>query len=359
VTLILSEQDIERVLDLRGCVEVMEQTFADFGAGHAVNRPRTHAYSYVDPGTFYNFKSMDGGLPRLRVHALRISSEIIQMQRSFDRVREVKIPKAAGGRYVGLILLFDMETTEPLAIMQDAGIQRARVGATSALAAKYASRKDSKRIGLFGTGWQAPPQLEALSYVRDLDRVKVYSVDPEHRETFAKTMSAELGIPVVAVAEPREVVDEVDIVVCATNAREPVFRGEWLVAGQHVNSLQANEIDETTHQRADRIIVRASELSRHYVQKDSPEQPIQAQIAEFYDGKLGDKLIELGTIAAGMASGRETRDEITLFGGSGTGPSSGLGIQFAAVAKHVYDRARSLGLGNEIPTEWLTEVHHP
>lgn len=83
----------------------------------------------IEPGTFYNFKSMDGGLPRHRVHALRISSELIQTQRSYDRVRDEKLPRASGGRFVGLVLLFDMETTEPLAIMQDAGIQRARVGA--------------------------------------------------------------------------------------------------------------------------------------------------------------------------------------------------------------------------------------
>lgn len=150
MTLILSERDIEQLLDLRDCVTVLEQTFADFGVGHAVNRPRTHAYGYMEPGTFYNFKSMDGGLPRHRVHALRINSELIQTQRSYDRVREEKLPRAFGGRFVGLVPLFDIETTEPLAIMQDAGIQRARVSATSALAAKYVAQdgkpgRNSKR----------------------------------------------------------------------------------------------------------------------------------------------------------------------------------------------------------------------
>lgn len=359
MTLILSERDIEQVLDLRDCVTVLEQTFGDFGAGHAVNRPRTHTYSYMGPGTFYNFKSMDGGLPRHRVHALRISSELVQTQSLYDRVREEKLPMASGGRFVGLILLFDMETTEPLAIMQDAGIQRARVGATSALAAKYVARDDAVRVGLFGTGWQARPQLEALSYVRKLQHVKVYSVNPDHRALFAETMSGELGIPVVAVDQPREVVRGVDIVACASNAQEPVFAGDWLEPGQHVNSLQAGELDETTHLRADRIVVRALELSRHYVQKDAPEKPIQTRTTQIYDTRFDDKVVELGAIIAGKEVGRKTAHEITLFGGSGTGPSSGLGIQFAAVGKHVYDRARSLGLGHEISTEWLTEIHHP
>lgn len=359
MTLILSERDIERVLDLKECVRVLEETFADFGTGHAVNRPRTHTYSYLGPDTFYNFKSMDGGLPRQQVHALRLSSEILQTQKLHGRMREEKLARAGGGRYVGLILLFDMATTEPLAIMQDAGIQRARVGATSALAAKHVARPDACRVGLFGTGWQARPQLEALAEVRALEQVKVFSVNPEHRARFADAMSDALGIPVVAVAEPRAVVHDVDIVACATNAQEPVFLGDWLEPGQHVNSLQAGELDEATHLRADRIVVRALELSRHYVQKDAPEPPIQTTTTQIYDTRFGDKIVELGAIIAGTAQGRRSRDAITLFGGSGTGPSSGLGIQFAAVGKLVYDRARALGLGHEIPTEWLTEIHHP
>jgi ornithine cyclodeaminase/alanine dehydrogenase-like protein (mu-crystallin family) len=71
------------------------------------------------------------------------------------------------------------------------------------------------------------------------------------------------------------------------------------------------------------------------------------------------KLVALGDIVAGQKVGRTSDRDITLFGGSGTGPSSGLGIQFAAVGKIVYDLARERRLGHEIPTDWLTEVHHP
>ncbi len=72
-----------------------------------------------------------------------------------------------------------------------------------------------------------------------------------------------------------------------------------------------------------------------------------------------DKFVALGEIAAGRKKGRTSDQDITLFGGSGTGPSSGLGIQFAAVGKVVYDAAGKRGLGHEIPTSFLTEVHHP
>jgi alanine dehydrogenase len=359
VTLILSEEDIECVLHVQDCVRVLEETFHDFGLGHAVSRPRTHAYMYLEPGTFYNFKSMDGGVPRYGVHALRISSEVVQTQKQFGHIREVKLPRAAGGRYVGLVMLFDIHTTEPLAIMQEAGIQRMRVGSTSAIAAKYLARDDAKRVGMFGTGWQAKPQIMALAEVRDLESVKVYSLNPEHRARFVTEMAGCCNFPVIAAENPREVVQDADIVVCATNSQEPVFDGTWLRPGQHVNSLQAGELDKTTHQRADTITVRAFEPSRLYVQNSAPERPIASAKMDSFSKGFEQKLIGLGEIVAGQKKGRTSDQDITLFGGSGTGPSSGLGIQFAAVGKIVYDLARKNGLGYEIPTTLLTQTHHP
>lgn len=360
MTLVLSESDIDQVLRMEDCLRVLEQTFSDFGLGQAVSRPRTHTYTYVEPDLFYNFKSMDGCVPRFGVHALRISSEHLQTQRMFDRVRMDGIPKAAGGRYVGLVLLFDLESTEPLAIMQDSGIQRMRVGATSGIAAKYIARKDSRRIGLIGTGWQAQPQLEALALTYDIEYVRVYSINPEHRRRFTEEMSARFDFPITAVDRPEDIVRGADIVACATNSQEPVFDGSMLVPGQHVNSINAGELDDATHERASTIVIRAFEKSRHYVQQTAPETPIhmETMLKRYQEGGFEEKFVDLGSVVAGVKPARTNRDEITLFGGSGTGPSSGLGIQFAAVGKIVYDAARARGLGHEIPTDWFTQVHH-
>ena len=359
MTLILSEGDIEKVLKMEDCVRVLEQTFGDFGRGEAVSRPRTHTYTWLEHDTFYNFKSMDGSVPRFGVHALRISSEVVQTQKHFGHLREEKLGRAKGGRYVGLMFLFDMATTEPIAIMQESGIQRMRVGATSGIAAKYLARQNAKRVGLFGTGWQAKPQIEALSLVRDIEQLTVYSLNPDNRARFAAEMSAQFKFPVVVATHPRQVVDNNDIIVCATNSQEPVFQGAWLQPGQHVNSLQAGELDGETHERASAIVVRAMEESRTYVQQCAPEQPIHAEKINKFNVGFDEKLVTLGEIVAGQRVVRNNEQDITLFGGSGSGPSSGLGIQFAAVGKVVYDLARANGLGHEIPTEWLTEVHHP
>ncbi len=359
MTLILSEADVEQCLTMDACLESLELTFRDFGAGEAVSRPRTHTYSRIDEKTFYNFKSMDGGVPRYGVHAIRLSSEVVRETESFGRRREEKLALARGGRYVGLVLLFDMKTTEPLAIIQDAGLQRLRVGATSALAAKFLSRQDSRTVGLFGSGWQADPQLQGLVRVRNINRVKVYSPDSEHRKDFARRMTENLGVEVVSVANAREVVTDSDIVICATNSLDPVFDGDWLESGQHVNSLQAGELDRTTHDRADLIAVRARGVSRTYIQENSPNLPGNLKKLRKYNRGYEDKMVELGKVMAGQEQGRMGDSQITLFGGGGTGPSSGLGIQFAAVGWVAYQEAEKKGLGHEIPTEWLLEAHHP
>lgn len=360
--LVLTEEDVDQILTMDQCLEVLENTFLDYGRGSAASRPRTHTYTPVGDKTFYNFKSMDGAVPRYGVHALRISSEVCREEEWFGHRREEKLPLAPGGRFVGLIMLFDIATTEPIAILQDAGIQRMRVGATSGLAAKYLARPDAARVGLFGSGWQAGPQLEALVRVRPISSVTVFSVNPDHRKEFAQRMEAQLQIPVAAADDPREVVEGQDIVVCATNSFEPVFDGQWLQAGQHVNSLQSGELDFTVYQRADLIAIRSREQSLHFVQPDSATIPGHTEVTQSsgrYLENMEEKMVELGKVMAGLVPGRTAADQITVFGGSGTGPSSGLGIQFAAVGKVAVDMAKRHGLGHEIPTEWFTEVHHP
>ncbi len=359
MTLILTEDDIEKIIEMPDCLRVIEETFRDFGLGRAVSRPRSHTYTHLAPGTFYNFKSMDGCVPRYGVHALRLSSEVLQSQNHLGKMREEKLPLAPGGRYVGLIILFDINTTEPLAIMQEAGLQRMRVGATSGVAAKYLSRQDAAIVGLFGSGWQALPQVEALARIRPLKLLKVFSLNPVNKKMFARKLSERFQFEVQIAEEPRDVVVGSDIVVCATNSSEPVFDGDWLVPGQHVNSLQAGELDVRTLERADIIGIRAFEKSLHFQQKASPESPFNSEKTKRYNPSFDAKLRALGDIVAGVAPGRVCDEEITLFGGSGTGPSSGLGIQFAAVGKVAYDLARARGLGIELPVNLFTQTHHP
>jgi alanine dehydrogenase len=356
MTLLLSNEDVLRVVDPVSCIEALEVAFRDLAAGEAVNRPRSHTYTPLGDGHWYLFKSMDGSVPRLGVHAIRLSSDHThELTRDGERRRE-KLALAPGGRYVGLVLLFDIRTLEPLAITQDGELQRTRVGCTSALAAKHLSRPDSHVVGLIGSGWQAATQLLALTKVREVREVRAYSTNADRLRAFCRDISPRVRFEVHPVGSAREAIEGADIVACATNSHDPVLDGAWLAPGQHVGSVQSHELDDATIDRASVVVVRSLDPATFH--HPPGRAPVEASEVRAVDDRLRAKMVELGEVVWGRA-GRRSSDDVTLFTGGGLGASSGLGIQFAAVANAVYRAAKASGLGREIPTEWLTETAKP
>jgi alanine dehydrogenase len=339
VTLLLDNDDVRAVLRMDDCIAALEAAFADLAAGDAVDRPRSHTYTDLGGGRHYLFKSMDGALPRLGVHALRLSSDLTY---EHDRRRD-KIPAAPGGRYVGLVLLFDQTSLVPLALLHDGYLQRMRVGATSALAAAKLARPEARVAGVVGAGWQAGAQIEGLRAVRELAEVRVYAPTRARLVAFC----AEHGATPARSA--RDAVRGADVVALATNAHEPVIDGDWLEPGQHVGSVQVRELDRRTLERAD-LVVQRSRLEPTFHFRDG-HRPVEAERAPEPDAA---KTVTLAEVVAGRA-GRRSADEITLF----TGGSAGLGTQFAAVAHVVYRAAVAAGRGRELPTEWFTQREKP
>lgn len=353
---ILSNRDVEQILTMEDCLSVLEPAFQDLALGQASNRPRSHTYTPLEPHHYYLFKSMDGSLPRFGVHGLRLSSDHVVELTEDGQHRRDKLPMAPGGKFLGLVLLFSIETLELLAIIQDGYLQKMRVGATSGLAAKYLAKPNSGIAGLIGTGWQADAQIMALDAVHKLREIRVYSPTEGHSEALCQRVQPLVNATLRPVKSAQKAVSECDIVACSTNSLDPVFAGEWLSPGQHVNSVQRGELDNVTHERADVIVTRAREQSLHF-----SSGPISSDVMQRgdWEPEWDNKLQELGKIMIGEAPGRTDADQITLFGGSGTGPSSGLGIQFAAVGSIIYKKACEKGLGHEIPSDWFLEDVHP
>lgn len=352
MTLLLSEQDVIASLDMSATIDALEVGFRSLAAGEAVNRPRSHTYTQRGPRTNYLFKTMDGSIPSFGVHALRISS---------DRVEEVgerrnKIPAAPGNRYVGLIMLFDIDELVPLAIMPDGALQRTRVGATSALAARHLARPDATAIGIVGTGWQALTQLEGLVLDRSVTSALAYSPTPDRLDDFCLKASHQFNIDVIPSSSARELIERSDILALATNSMSPVIDGTWLRPGQHIGSVQGYELDQSTLQRADVIAVRSDQPATHHFAPG--KAPREARQEPLLDPVVGAKMATLGDIILGRA-GRASNDQITLFVGSHVGASAGLGVQFAAAAVAVYRRAKEQGLGRDLPTEWFTQLGKP
>lgn len=344
------------MIDPRACIDALEVAFGDLAAGVAVNRPRSHTYTPLGDGHWYLFKSMDGSVPRLGVQAIRMSSDHTYEHEQGGMRRREKLPLAPGGRYVGLVLLFDIHTLEPLAILQDGELQRMRVGCTSALAAKHLARAEASVVGLIGSGWQAETQLLALTKVRDVREVRAYSTSAERLRAFCELVTPKVGVEVRPVASTREAVEGADIVACATNSHDPVIDGAWLEAGQHINSVQSHELDAAALERATVIVVRSHDPATFH--HPPGNAPVEAREVRHLDEQLAGKVIELGEVVCGRA-GRRSSQDITLFTGGGLGVSSGLGIQFAAVADAVYREAKAAGLGRDLPTDWFTETAKP
>jgi len=342
VTLLLDNDDVRSVLSMGACVEALERAFLAHAEGRAVNRPRSHVYSDLGGGRYHLLKTMDGALPRDGVAAVRVTSDLVHE----DGPRRRKLPAAPGERYVGLVLLFDQATLAPLALIHDGELQRTRVGATSALAARALARPDVRVAGVVGAGWQAEAQIAGLRAVFELEEIRVYGPTRERQVTLCNLVGA------VPVASARAAIEGADVVALATNAYEPVLDGAWLEPGQHVGSVQGHELDEATLARADLVVVRSREPATHHF------APGREPRASSEGKRLEREVVELGEVLAGRA-GRRSDDEITLFTGGGTGASSGLGIQFAAVAKAVHDAARAGGIGRDLPTEWFTQKEKP
>jgi len=359
--LILSNEEIEKVLTMEVCLEALEQAYQQLADGTAVNSPRADILvPTADAQAYYAFKSMAGVVPRARVAALRLNSDILTWPRLGGVQRRVKLPAAPGSRWVGLVLLFSTSTGEPLSIFPDGVLQRMRVGATNGLAAKYLSREDAHIVGLLGSGWQAGAQLLAFCAVRPIQAVRVFSPNPEHCRQFAEEMSRILERPVYPCDTPTGAVQDADILASATNAVEPVIRREWLGKGVHVSCIKKQEATEEIFLHSNLAVLHSLEMiqQENYLPRGEagaiPEtrrgwwsQVTQHELS-------GKPLYDLAAVVAGKAPRRAGREQITLFMNN-----IGLGIQFAAVGARIYELAKENGLGKEIPTDWFLQAVHP
>jgi len=260
--LILSNEDIETLVTVKGCIPLLEKAYKGQAAGRAVNRPRTDLYlpSTTESGV-YVFKSMEGGLVDSKVVALRLNSDVIHWEDRGGRIVKDKMPVASGARWVGLILLFSAETGEPLAIFPDGVIQSMRVAATSALAARHMACRNASVLGIFGSGWQAAAHVPAMCAVRGIKKIKAYSPTKANREKFAQEMEERVGLEVNAVEKPEEAVEDSDILVAATNAITRVIHPEWLKPGVHFTCVKISELGDETIRKADRIVVHSRRLA--------------------------------------------------------------------------------------------------
>ncbi len=357
--LILSNQDIEKILPVGACLEVLEEAYRDLGKGQAATVPRYDVFSPTKANEFYEYKTMSGVMPSRSIAALRLNSSVVKWYEKAGGVRKDKLPVAGGDRYVGLVMLFSTETGEPLAVFPDGYVQKLRVAGASAIAARYLARKNSTTMALLGAGWQAGAHLVTLSMIRDLQQIRVYSPTPESRHKFVAEWRGKVKAEMVESVSAAQAIEGADLVICTTNSISALFPGDLLQPGMHVSCVKPCELDARTYQRADPLIIHWREAKPFQITIGVDPQSIP-DIAEGWphpltreDAPIWD-LPTLSQLVNRQHPGRVTDDAISCFCNN-----VGLGLQFAAVGSEVLARAREARVGREIPTDWFLEDVHP
>lgn len=357
MTLILSNDDIDRLLTMADYVDILEDANRELIAGRGLVRQRTDSLAPTKtPGAIYGLKSADGVAPKFGAAAVRINSDIITYPEVGGVKRRVKVPAAPNKRWVGLVLLFSTETGEPLAIFPDGNMQRMRVGATNGLGAKYLARKDARTAAIIGSGFQAGAQLMAIAAVRGIERVRCYSPSRENRESFCREWSEKLNLDVTPAATGEEAVKGAEIVACSTSSLGPVFFEKWLEPGMLVSSIKLAEIEPAAVNRADLTFIHNHEHKAKALEtSDLPDmKDISSQDGEISKAIGFAKLPTLLDLISGRLQGRASDAQTTCFLNN-----MGTGYQFAACGAVAYRRAKERGLGHELPTDWFTEDVHP
>ncbi len=319
--LIANQEQVRALLPMSECIDVMEAALKMLARGETLLPLRTHMW-------LPNGRDLMGLMPGYLQGARAMGVKII-----------AAFPSNEGTEYdshQGVVLLFDGEHGLLRAIVDATAITAIRTAAVSGAATRLLARPEAGDLAIIGAGTQATSHLAAMHIVRNLRRVRVFSVPMEGAHKFAERESKRHGLTVEVMPTAQEAVTGADLICTVTPSPEPVVKGEWLSPGAHINAVGA--FTPKTRELDTAAVVR----SRLYV--DRREATLK-EAGEFLipkgEGVIDESHIvgEVGEALLGKVSGRGSADEITLF------KSLGVAIEDIAAADHVFKKAQAAGSG--------------
>lgn len=315
-------QEVEDMLNMGEVVKNVETAFRYHGLGQVEMPSKLYLY----------FKNYNGDLRVMPTYIPDLEEAGVKIVNVHPDNRSKNLPTV-----MGTYVLNDPSTGAPLAMMNATYLTDVRTGAAGGIASKYLARKDSRVMGLIGTGRQAMTQLLATSEVLDLQEVLVSSRSQQHCEKFKETMEEKVNVD-IEICKTLEEACKADIVTTTTPVREPITNSQWIEDGTHINAIGADaplkqELDVEILKRA-KIVVDSWEQASH-----SGEINVPVSNNEISRDNI---LAELGEIVADKKSGREDDKEITVF------DSTGLAIQDVVTATLVYKQALERGKGTKL-----------
>ena len=322
VILILNDAEVSELLPLDECIPIMREAFIAMASGK-VHLPLR---SIIRPP---QAKGLLGLMP-----------SYVSGERMAYGLKAVCVfpgnPAIGKDAHQGAVLLFSGETGELRAIMNASAITAIRTAAATAVATDLLARKDANSLAILGSGVQARTHLLAMAEVRELKHCRVASRQIEHAQKFANEMNHKVPFAVEPVETVAEALEEADLIVTTTTAREPIIKREWIKPGCHLNLVgacvpNAREADGETLAAASLFVD-----SRESALNEAGDYLLAAG-----EGLIGPDHIraELGEVLVGAKPGRSSAEEITCF------KSLGISVEDLFAAQYLYQKAERLKVG--------------
>jgi len=317
--LYLTRADVESVaLDMRTIIGLLEAAFKEKGMGSVEMPPKPGIHT--QPDAFIH--AMPAYIPAARSAGIKWVSGYPE---NFRR----------GLPYIsGLLILNDVETGIPYAVMDCTWITAYRTGAATALSAKYLARPESEVVGILACGVQGRTNLEALAALFPIRRVYAYDILPDAQARYVEEMSARLGLEIVGVGEPKEAVVKSELVVTSgpiLKHPQPVIERDWLPPGAFASAVDFDSYWQP-----------AALAQFDKISTDDHAQFQYYRSAGYFQA-TPDPYADLGEIVAGLKPGREHPGERTM------AINLGLALDDMAVAPEIYRRAVEGGIGTWLP----------
>ena len=306
------------------CIDLMHRTMSAVSEGRVVLPLRS---VLVMPGELGMMGNMPGYLGEPECFGVKLVSLIPRN----------KPPQYSS--HLGIVLLFEVEHGQPVAMLDAAEITAIRTAAASGLATRLLAKPEASDLAILGAGEQASSHLAAMLCVRKLRRIRVWGRDEDKAAAFALTEGAKHKVTIEVVSTPREAVTGADIICTVTKAREPILLGEWIEPGAHLNVV-GSSISTTAE-----IDTPAVVKSRFFVDyRSSTITEGGEYLRALRAGAITPEHIlgEIGEVANGSKTGRTSPGDVTLY------KSLGIAPQDLASAHYVLQKARERRVGQVI-----------
>jgi ornithine cyclodeaminase len=323
--LVLSASDIIQALPMAEAIGGMKYAFAQLSTGRAQAPIRTH----LDIGS----QNATLVMPAFLADSGDLAVKVVSV---FPQNSQLGLPTIHA-----LVLALDAVSGKPVALLEGGSLTAIRTGAVSGAATDLLARPNARSVAIFGSGVQSRTQLEAVCTVRAIEEVRIFSLDPNQAQQLARDLAGKGPIPQsIAIAkDASSAIENADIICTATTSSTPVFNGNRLESGMHINGVGSftpamQEIDTSTVKRSVVVVD-----SREAALEEAGDLIIPLQNGDITADHI---TAELGEIVAGIHPGRTDPSQITFF------KSVGVAVQDAAAAGIALSNALAKGLGTTI-----------